>query len=66
MAMISDIIQMPTEKQITADCDAFSFVIVADTMKPDIKKDLVWSWVGHFGTNACLFGTKPTVVQTCT
>ena len=41
MAMISDNIQMPTEKQITADCDAFSFVIVADTMEPDIKKAII-------------------------
>ena len=49
-AMISDNIQMPTEKQITADCDAFSFVIVADTMEPDIKKAII-QFLYLFGTS---------------
>jgi len=48
--MISDNIQMPTEKQITADCDAFSFVIVADTMEPDIKKAII-QFLYLFGTS---------------
>jgi len=48
--MISDNIQMPTEKQITTDCDAFSFVIVADTMEPDIKKAIIW-FLYLFGTS---------------
>ena len=50
IAMISDNIQMPTEKQITADCDAFSFVIVADTMEPDIKKAII-QFLYLFGTS---------------
>ena len=48
--MISDNIQMPTEKQITADCDAFSFVIVADTMEPDVKKAII-QFLYVFGTS---------------
>ena len=50
IAMISDNIQMPTEKQITADCDAFSFVIVADTMEPNIKMAII-RFLYLFGTS---------------
>ena len=48
--MISDNIEMPTEKRITADCDAFSCVIVADTMEPDIKKAII-QFLYLFGTS---------------
>lgn len=36
ITMIYDNLKMPTEKQITVDCDAFSFVIIADTMEHHI------------------------------
>jgi hypothetical protein len=29
--------------------------------KEVLEADLVWSCVGHFGTNAHLFGTKPMI-----
>ncbi len=48
--MISDNLKMPTEKQITVDCDAFSFVIIADTMEHHIKQ-AIKNFLYCFGTS---------------
>ena len=50
LTMISDNLKMPTEKQITVDCDAFSFVIIADTMEPHIKQ-AIKNFLYCFGTS---------------
>jgi hypothetical protein len=42
--------EIPTNKKITIDCDAFSFVIVADTMDDRTKKTIK-DFLHHFGTD---------------
>jgi len=48
--LLSDNIPYPPEKQITVDCDAFSFVIIAETMEPHIK-EAIKNFLYCYGTS---------------